>query len=73
MKIIRLLLLRLGFLDQQICVPLLIECSLVKEFPQFLDSGSPILIELALWSVLDFCIIQSACMPLSMQAFLHAN
>ena len=61
MKIIRLLLLRLGFLDQQICVPLLIECSLVKEFPQFLDSGSPILIELALWSVLDL-----ACKPFYM-------
>ena len=54
-------LLRLGFLDQQICVPLLIDCSLVKDFPQSLDSGSPILIKLVLWSVLDFCMIQSAC------------
>ena len=66
-------LLRLGFLDQQICVPLLIDCSLVKDFPQSLDSGSPILIKLVLWSVLDFCMIQSACMSLRVQAFLHAN
>ena len=73
MKIIRLLLLRLGFLDQQICVPLLIDCSLVKDFPQSLDSGIPILIKLVLWSVLDFYMIQSACMSLRVQAFLHAN
>lgn len=43
-------------------MPLLIDCSLVKDFPQSLDSGSPILIKLVLWSVLDFCMIQSACM-----------
>lgn len=54
-------------------MPLLIDCSLVKDFPQSLDSGSPILIKLVLWSVLDFCMIKSACMSLRVQAFLHAN